>query len=175
MDFNFKRLQPCEEPFYSIVLDKGCYPIGQVVLPFSFGTQANYRTEYLIFEVANLKTSYHAILGRPMLVRFMAIPHHTYLILKMPAPNSVLSVYDDVKTSYKCDTVALQLAEVLEYSAKATAIVAEAQKLDKDQLTIPEMEPTPTTMQPNPKVKKICLSLEDPSKTTLIGSDLSKK
>ncbi|XP_034592169.1 uncharacterized protein [Setaria viridis] len=110
-----------------------------------------------------------------MLVRFMAISHHTYLILKMPAPNGVLSVYDDVETSYKCDTEEVQLTEALEYSAKATAMVAEAQKLDKDQLTILEMEPTPTTLQPDPKVKKICLSLEDLSKTTLIGFDLSEK
>ncbi|XP_012703624.1 uncharacterized protein LOC105914943 [Setaria italica] len=101
MDFNFERLQPCEEPFYNIVPGKGSYPIGQVVLSVTFGTQVNYHTEYLTFEVANFKTSYH--LGRPMLARFMANPHHTYLLLKMLAPNGVLSVYGDVETSYKCD------------------------------------------------------------------------
>lgn len=95
-------------------------------MPVTFGTQANYGTEYLTFEVANFKTSYHAILGRPMLARFMAIPHHTYLVLKMLVPNGVLSVYDDVETLYKCDIEAIQLAEALELSARTIAMVAKA-------------------------------------------------
>ncbi|XP_014660352.1 uncharacterized protein LOC106804207 [Setaria italica] len=106
-DFDFKRLQPCEEPFYGIIPSKGSYPIGRVVLPVTFCTQANYRTEYLTFEVANFKTSDNSILDRPMLARFMAIPYHTYLVLKMLAPSGVLSVYGDVETSYKCNTEAV--------------------------------------------------------------------
>ncbi|XP_012702862.1 uncharacterized protein LOC105914756 [Setaria italica] len=174
MDFDFERLQPYEEPFYGVIPGKGSYPIGRVILPVTSGTQANYRTEHLTFDVDNFKTSY-AILGRPMLARFMAIPHHTYLVLKMPAPNGVLFIYGDVETSYRCDTEAVQLVEALELSAKATAMVAEAQKMSKDQLTIPEKEPTSTELQPNPRVKKICLSLEFSTKTALIGADLSEK
>ncbi|XP_034603449.1 uncharacterized protein [Setaria viridis] len=117
---------PYEEPFYGIIPGKGFYPIGRVVLPVTFGTPSNYRTEHLTFEVANFKTSYHVIFGRHMLARFMAIPHHIYLVLKMPAPNGVLSIYGDVETSHKCDTEAVQLAEALEYLAKATAMLAEA-------------------------------------------------
>jgi hypothetical protein len=52
----------------------------------------NFRTEYLSFEVANFKSSYHAILVHPMLARFMAVPHYTYLVLKMLAPKGVLSL-----------------------------------------------------------------------------------
>jgi hypothetical protein len=29
-------------------------------------------------------SQYHAILGRPAFSRFMAVPHYTYLVLKMP-------------------------------------------------------------------------------------------
>ncbi|XP_012702229.1 uncharacterized protein LOC105914549 [Setaria italica] len=131
--------------------------------------------EHLTFEVANFKTSKHAIFGRPMLARFMAILHHTYLVLKMPAPNSVLSIYGIIDTSYKCDMEAVQLVETLEYSAKAIDMLAKAQKVDQNQLMIPKMEPTPIALQPDPNVKKIYLGLEDPSKTALIGSDLSPK
>lgn len=49
MDFDFERLQSCEKRFYGIVPGKGSYPIGQVVLPITFSTQANYRTEHLTF------------------------------------------------------------------------------------------------------------------------------
>ena len=144
-------------------------------MPVTFGTQANYRTEYLTFEVVNFKTSYHAILDRPMQGRFMAIPHHTYLILKMPAPNGVISIYGDVETSYKCDTELVQLDKALEYSVQGTTMVTEAQKVDKDLLTILETELMPRALQPDLEVKKIYLSLEDLTKTTLIGSDLFAK
>jgi hypothetical protein len=77
MDFDFKRLTECDEPFFGIVPSKAAYPMGRVSLPVMFGTEENFRTEYLSFEVANFKSSYHAILGHPMLARFMAIPHYT--------------------------------------------------------------------------------------------------
>jgi hypothetical protein len=51
-----------------------------VVLPVTFGeSRDNYRTEYIKFEVADFETSYHAILGRPTIAKFMAVPHYTYL------------------------------------------------------------------------------------------------
>ena len=45
MDFNFERLLPCEDPFYGIVLGKGSYPIGRVVLLVTFDTPNNYHIE----------------------------------------------------------------------------------------------------------------------------------
>jgi hypothetical protein len=75
MDFDFKRLTECNEPFFGVVPDKATYPMGRVSLPVTFGTEENFRTEYLCFEVADFKSSYHTILGRPMLARFIAIPH----------------------------------------------------------------------------------------------------
>jgi hypothetical protein len=96
MDFDFKRLTEYDEPFFGIVLGKAVYPLGRVSLPVMFGMEENFCTEYLSFEVANFKSSYHAILGHPMLARFMAIPHYTYLVLKMLAPRGVLTVYGDL-------------------------------------------------------------------------------
>jgi hypothetical protein len=89
MDFDFKRHTECNVPFFGIVLGKAAYPMGWVSLLVTFSMEENFRTEYLSFEVADLKSSYHAILGRPMLARFMAVPHYTYLVLKMPTPNGV--------------------------------------------------------------------------------------
>jgi hypothetical protein len=53
-------------------------------MPVTFGTLENYRTEFLRFEVASFDCGYNAIIGRPGLAKFMAIPHYTYMILKMP-------------------------------------------------------------------------------------------
>jgi hypothetical protein len=77
-------LVPSKSPFYSTVPGNVAYPLGMVVLPVTFGTRENYRTEFIKFEVANFDSSYHAILGRPALAKFMAVPHYVYLLLKMP-------------------------------------------------------------------------------------------
>jgi hypothetical protein len=80
-------------PFYGIVPSNAVIPLGSVVLPVTFGeSRDNYRTEYIKFEVADFETSYHAILGRPVIAKFMAVPHYTYLVLKMPSPAGVLSL-----------------------------------------------------------------------------------
>jgi hypothetical protein len=72
-----------KSPFYGIVPGNTAHPLGTMVLPVTFGTRENYRTEFIKFEVANFKSSYRAILGRPALTKFMAVPHYVYLLLKM--------------------------------------------------------------------------------------------
>jgi hypothetical protein len=67
-------------------------PLRQITLPVTFGTPANYCTKFIKFEVVDFESSYHAILGRPALAKFMAIPHYSYLLLKMSGPNGVLSL-----------------------------------------------------------------------------------
>jgi hypothetical protein len=83
LDF-MDMLVPSKSPFYGIVPGNAARPLGTVVLPVTFGTRENYHTEFIKFEVANFKSSYHAILGRPALAKFMAVPHYVYLLLKMP-------------------------------------------------------------------------------------------
>ena len=85
-------ITPTSTPLYGIVPSKAAMPLGQITLPVTFGTPSNYRTEFIKFEVVDFDSSYHAILGRPALAKFMAIPHDPYLLLKMPGPNSVLSL-----------------------------------------------------------------------------------
>jgi hypothetical protein len=58
MDFDFKRLTECDEPFFGIVPGKAAYPMGRVSLPVTFGMEENFRTEYLSFEAADFKSSY---------------------------------------------------------------------------------------------------------------------
>jgi hypothetical protein len=63
-----------------------------VTLPVTFGTRENYRTEYIKFELENFESLYQAILGRPALAKFMAMPHYVYLLLKMPRKSRVLTI-----------------------------------------------------------------------------------
>jgi hypothetical protein len=75
-----------------------------------FGTQTNYRTEFIQFEVTDFETSYHAILGRPALAKFMAIPHYPYLLLKMLGPHGILSLRRNLKRAFDCDIREIQIA-----------------------------------------------------------------
>ena len=95
-----RMIIPTSTPFYGIVPGKAAMPLGQITLPVTFETPSNYRTEFIKFEVADFESSYHAILGRPALTKFMAIPHYPYLLLKMPGPNGVLSLRSDLKRAF---------------------------------------------------------------------------
>jgi hypothetical protein len=123
LEFDFSKMTACDEPFYGVVPGKAAYPISCVCLPVSFGTEENFGMEYLMFEVADFRSSYHAILGRPMLAKFMAIPHHTYLIMKMPAPNGILSVLGDILVSYNSESATVELSKDSAIKAAATVMV----------------------------------------------------
>jgi hypothetical protein len=163
------------KPFFGIVPGKAAYPMGRVSLPFTFGTQENFRIEYLNFEVADFKSSYHAILGRPMLSRFMAVPHYTYLVMEMPTPKGVLIVYDDLLLSFKCDNEALEIATTNACFGASTVMVAEAKKVAPTDLTIPEKKRTETALDASPATKKVCLGLANPAKMVVIGDNLREK
>jgi hypothetical protein len=75
-----KELHESDTPFFGIVPTEGEYPLGHIYMSVTFGTPKNYRTEFLRFEVANFDCGYNAIIGRPGLAKFMAIPHYTYMI-----------------------------------------------------------------------------------------------
>jgi hypothetical protein len=138
MEFDFSKMTACDEPFYGVVPGKAVYPIGRVCLPVTFGTEESFRTEYLTFEVMDSRSSYHAIFGRPMLAKFMAIPHHTNLIMKMPAPNWILSVLGDIMVSYNCESATIELSKDSAIKAAATVMVAQAARIDQTILQVAE-------------------------------------
>jgi hypothetical protein len=61
-----------------------------------------------------------------MLARFMAISHYTYLVLKMPAPRGVLTIYGDLLVSFKCDNEALEIATMSACFSASDVMVVEA-------------------------------------------------
>jgi hypothetical protein len=97
-------------PFYGIVPGKAAMPLEQITLPVTFETRTNYQTEFIQFEVADFETSYHAILERPALTKFMAIPHYPHLLLKMPGPHEIFCLRGDLKRAFDCDIQAIQIA-----------------------------------------------------------------
>ena len=92
MGIDRSRIRPTGAPFHDIVPGTQAVPLGQIDMPITFGDPSNYRMETLTFEVVGFHGTYHAILGRPCYMKFMAIPNYTYLKLKMPGPRGVITI-----------------------------------------------------------------------------------
>jgi hypothetical protein len=125
---------PSKAPFYSIVPGNAATPLGSVVLPVTFGIKDNYRTEYIKFEVADLDSSYHAILSRSALAKFMAVPHYVYLLLKMPGKTAVLALRGDLKKSYDCNQEVIEYAMTLRVLKPSAEVLAAMLKLTNTDL-----------------------------------------
>jgi hypothetical protein len=70
-------------------------PRGSISLLVTSGTPENYRTESILFDVAEVNPHFNAILGRSALYLLMAVAHYGYLILKMSSPNNVIKIHRD--------------------------------------------------------------------------------
>jgi hypothetical protein len=139
----------------------------------TFGTPKNYRTEFLRFEVASFNCGYNAIIGRPGLAKFMAIPHYLYMILKMPGPQGIITVRADFQGTAECFRGAIQAA--LTAKPPTTSSVQANIKPEGD-LAIPTNEAQAvTSMRPTEETKRINLGFANERKTAIISSSLDDK
>jgi len=68
--------------------------------------------------VTDFEGTYHAILGRPSLTKFMAVPHYSYLVLKMPIEKGVLTIKGNVYTAYTHEEEKFRVTEAIELSVQ---------------------------------------------------------
>jgi hypothetical protein len=118
-------------PFHGVAPGKRVQPLGQIDLPVWFGMPDNYRKETLTFEVVGFRGAYHAILGRPCYAKFMAVPNYTYLKMKMPGPNGVITVGSSIEHTFDCDVECMEHAEAL---ALDETLVANMEKMVNEDL-----------------------------------------
>jgi hypothetical protein len=71
---------------FSVVGLQPVYPLGSITLRVTFGTEENFRTENVQFDIVEVNLPFNAIIGRPVLYRFIAIARYGYLVLKIPSP-----------------------------------------------------------------------------------------
>jgi hypothetical protein len=107
LGITLKELHESYTPVFGIVPTEGECPLGHIYMPVTFGTPENYITEFLRFEVASFDYGYNTIIGRPRLAKFMAIPHYTYMILKMSRPQGIITVRADFQGTAECFRVAI--------------------------------------------------------------------
>jgi hypothetical protein len=97
---------------------------GSISLPFTFGTPKNYRTESIVFDVAEVILPFNAIISRLTLYQFMAITHYGYLVLKMTSPNDIIKICGDC-------SVGVFTLEKLQALAVAHEVAARQLELDQ--------------------------------------------
>jgi hypothetical protein len=117
--------------FHGVTPGKRVQPLGQIDLPVWFGTPDNFRKETLTFEVVGFRGAYHAILGRPCYAKFMVVPNYTYLKMKMPMPNDVITVGSSIEHTFDCGVECVEHAEAL---ALDEALVSNLEKLVNEDL-----------------------------------------
>jgi hypothetical protein len=87
--------------------------MGKIQLEVLFGEKDNHRRELIWFEVVDLNSPYHALLGRPALAMFMWVPHYAYQKMKLPGPRGVITVTGCYKKLIECARASSKLAEAL--------------------------------------------------------------
>jgi hypothetical protein len=120
--------------------------------------------------VVGFRGTYHAVLGRPCYAKFMAVPNYTYLKLKMPGPNGVITVGPTYKHAFECDVECVEYAEAL---AESEALIADLESLSKE---VPDVKRHAGNFEPAETVKSVPLDPSgDASKQIRIGSELDPK
>jgi hypothetical protein len=148
-----KDLTESDTPFFGIVPTEGEYPLGHIYMPVTFGTPENYRTEFLRFEVVSFDCGYNTIIGRPGLAKFMAIPHYSYMILKMPGPQGIITVRADFQGTTKCFRGVIQAALT---TKPPTTSSVQANTRPEEDLVVPTNEAQAvTSMRPTEETKRI--------------------
>src|SRR3954464_5168203 len=172
-----RQLQNSRTVFHGIVPGLSCSPIGNILIDVLFGDKDHFRRESVWFEAVDLESPYHALLGRPALSKFMAVPHYAYLKMKMPSSKGILTVVGDYRKSSACAAESSRLAESL-------VIAAEKRLLDRVVAMAgkqPELSPNPKeseaggSSKPAKETKKIPLDPEHPERYTVIGANLNSK
>src|SRR6185436_17269612 len=149
MGLNYMSLlTPSKAPFYGIIPGNSSTSIGSVTLPVTFDTEQNFRTEYIKFEVADFESSYHTILGRPALAKFMVVPHYVYLLLQMSGNSGVLSLRGDLLKSFECDKEAIDHASTIQVPSSVSEILATAKELLLNKDSMPYKKSSQSSVKP---------------------------
>jgi hypothetical protein len=110
MGLSLDDLTPVQDTFHEIIPGQSSMPIGRIDLEVSCGSGENKNRETLTFEVASFDIGYNYILGRPFLLKFMAVIHTAYATIKMPGPKGVITLRSDHRDVVACENAAFTQA-----------------------------------------------------------------
>ena len=167
-------LQPSRMVFHGIVPGHAGSSMGHIRHDVLFGTKDNHCRESVLFEVVDHTSAYHAILGRPALAKFMAVPHYAYLKMKLPGPRGIITISGDYKRSIACATDSAKVAETMICNEELKQFKCKA---SEEQQGLPESVKADgeTSFQSARDTKKIYFDENDKSKFVIVGANLDSK
>jgi hypothetical protein len=166
------QLKLSQLTFHGIVPRHSCAPMGRVQLEVHFRKKGNNHREPIWFEVVDISSPYHALLGRPALAKFMAVLHYAYLKMKLSGPRGVITVLGCFKKSLACSKASSQLAEALVITEEKRQLLYRVELTQQDVLAC---QSPVEQFKPADDTKKILLDESDPTKFVIIGTGLSDK
>jgi hypothetical protein len=177
MGLNLVELTPVHDTFHRIIAGQSSTPIGHINLEMSCGSGENKHKETLTFEVASFDIRYNCILGRPFLLKFMAVVHTVYATIKMPGPKGVITLKFDQRDALACEDVALTYAG--RFSEKETqelvAKVAKTHGGSTPVITLAPKLPTGGTLRPPVEKKSTFVGSTSNQPTADQAADDKKK
>jgi hypothetical protein len=169
MCISLTSLKPTDCFFHGIVSGAANYHLGTIELDVFLGSSSNYRREKLEFEVMDWPSQYHAILGRPTFVKFMAVPHYAYLTLKIPGPKGTITVQGSFEVANTCDKEFNRMAHTFSMTTKYERLKGET-----DHNVLPDVGRSlpDQAFDTTQDSKKIQVHPTDSNKTTSIAVNL---
>ena len=124
--------------------------------------------------VVDHTSAYHAILGRPALAKFMAVPHYAYLKMKLPGPRRIITISGDYKRSIACASDSAKVTETLVCDEEMRQF---KRKVSKEQPAVPESAKPAgeASFQSARGTNKLYFDDNDRSKFVTVGANLDPK
>jgi hypothetical protein len=144
------------------------------MLLIQFGTPNHFRISYVNFIIVNFEGTYHAILGKLALAKFMAVPHYVYLLLKMPTEKGMLTLRGNMFIAYTYEKESFTTTEALKLSIHMQESIVDSKKIALGELEIPSKEAARAAAKSN-MTKEVELVKDDKTKTAYIRANLDPK
>ncbi|XP_066351628.1 uncharacterized protein [Miscanthus floridulus] len=88
-------------------------------------------------------------MGHPCYAKFMAVPNYTYLKLKMPGPNGIITVESTYEHAYDYNVECIEYAEAL---VEAKTLIVNLDRLGDE---VPDSKSCASTFEPTEAIKLI--------------------
>ncbi|XP_012837573.1 PREDICTED: uncharacterized protein LOC105958118 [Erythranthe guttata] len=154
-------------------------PMGEVTLPVSLGTDPLKATRAVRFLIIDAPSTYNMIMGRPSMNAFEAVVSTFHMKMKFPVLDRVGEVRGDQETSRRCYNQALRgQRRINPVGWDKGNLRPGSDDIGRAEEKRPRLDPEEKEeahVQPMEELKVIQLDVNDPTRTTRIGTTLNEE
>jgi hypothetical protein len=176
MGFKIEDLQKAEHPLYGFG-NKRIEALGKIDVNVTFGQDATMRTEVITFDVVDFMYQYNAIFGHNTINKFAVVIHQGYLLMKIPTTAGVISVYGSQKEARRAErntSVHNRQVHIID-EVEGNEVLLEAKQKAEAQMRQSMKQPETECMKAVDDTRTVPLCADVPSRTVMIGTEVSKE